>query len=95
MCVYVENYCVDLQDPEAEEVDFDEQGNFHCDVTKHYTIVREEDIDEEEDPHFTEAQCLEHIGRVDERRRNFILQHWKPKHEWLYDESPDLFPPQV
>lgn len=28
-----------LLDPDAEEINYDDQGNFECDVTKHYTIV--------------------------------------------------------
>jgi hypothetical protein len=80
-----------LKDPEAEEVVCDEQGNFQCDTTKHFTIVCEQDIDNEEDPNFTGTECLAHIARVDERRRSFILQNWTPKHSWLYSEEPDIF----
>lgn len=83
------------KDPEAEEVDCDENGQFMCDITKHYTIVREQDIDDEDDPNFTEAECFAHIARVDERRKDFILLNWRPKHAWLYAEDIDVLVPKV
>lgn len=84
-----------LLDPDAEEINFDENGNFECDVTKHYTIVTEADIEEEEDPHFTDKEYFDHIMGVEERRKAFIKNHWTPKHQWLYEESPIVLPENV
>jgi hypothetical protein len=78
-----------LLDPEGEEADYDEDGNFFCDTTKHYTIVTEDDIDSENDPEFTQLECYEHIQRVDAIRRKFVLKNWTPRHSWLYSESPE------
>jgi hypothetical protein len=84
-----------LLDPEAEEINSDDQGNFECDVSKHYTIVTEADIEAEDTPVFVDQVYFAHILDVEERRKEFIKKYWTPKHQWLYEEAPSVLPEQI
>jgi len=75
-----------LLDPDGEEAECKE-GSFTLDPQKHYTIVTEEDIDEEEDKTPTAIDKAQHIIKVTQIRRSFIGREWKPLHPWLYTLS--------
>jgi len=57
------------------------------DPHKYYTIVTEEDIDEEEDKEISQEEKLQHMYKTEMIRKQFISEEWKPVHKWLYTLS--------
>lgn len=83
-----------LLDADGEEVPYQHGLFVPTDPRSHYTIVTQQDIDEEEEQSFTPQEKMLHVFKVEQLRSEFIQKNWKPVHPWLYSLTPEHMHPQ-
>jgi hypothetical protein len=83
-----------LLDPMADEAKKNEQGDFILDENKYYTIVTQQDIDEEEDREVSQEDKLIRAREIINISRQFIASEWIPFHKWLYQLSDKHIHPE-